>query len=137
MLTRVHHGAPALLSTSWLAMDRVAHRCARLRVCSVDTRPRPQDTLRFPEQVGGRHGHRSTTEDTCADGACRGIGVVCDDRSICTRDACVPATGCQAFPDPDVCEDHDPCTANLCDPLTGCDHAPAPDGTPCAPQDRC
>ncbi|MEW5848213.1 MAG: hypothetical protein AB2A00_05335 [Myxococcota bacterium] len=90
-----------------------------------------------PVPTACNDGNACTTDDTCADGVCRGFPIACRDDVACTVDACDPLTGCAFIPVAESCDDGDPCTADLCDPLTGCGHAPAPDGTACGAAGAC
>jgi hypothetical protein len=64
------------------------------------------------------------TVDRCANGACVGVPVNCDDQNPCTVDACDPATG-QCVYRPVDCDDGNACTLDRCNPVTGvCEHAP-------------
>jgi formylglycine-generating enzyme required for sulfatase activity len=106
-----------------------------------------------------------TTDDTCTNAACVGVGVSCEDDNPCTDDGCDPAAGCthtgnaapcddgNACTGGDVCAagtctpgpakdcgDGDACTADMCEPTSAaCFHPSAPqcdDGNPCT-NDAC
>ena len=55
-------------------------------------------------------GNLCTEFDYCANGACVGLPVDCDDINACTADACDPMTGCVNEPIDGSCGDGDPCT---------------------------
>ncbi len=100
---------------------------------------------------------------TCLSGACANvIANGCDDKNVCTTDACDAATGiCSNTPvagtcndgnactDLDtcgngtctgtaiVCNDGNACTIDSCDPQKGCTVDLAMDGTPCEDGDKC
>ena len=113
-------------------------------------------------------GNRCTDDDTCLDGYCIGWAVVdCDDQDMCTKDACLPASGCIHTPSTGYCDDgnmctlkercsdgqctggvevscddDNPCTADECDPAGGCIHktladVPCDDHNSCTVGDRC
>lgn len=83
--------------------------------------------------------------ESCQRGRCEGLPWDCDDGSVCTQEACDPASGCQTigFEEAEVfCDDYDRCTEDsTCEPGTGwCAHGtsiPCPDdGNECT-ADRC
>jgi hypothetical protein len=51
-----------------------------------------------------------TSGDVCADGACKGVPIACDDGKACTADACDPAAGCTATELTGLCSDGNACT---------------------------
>ena len=54
-------------------------------------------------------------KETCDNGECfAGAELVCTDGDSCTKDACVPMTGCVYEPDPEFCEDGLECTTHTC-----------------------
>ena len=54
-----------------------------------------------------------TDSDQCKAGKCVGVPKACDDQSVCTSDACNPATGkCEYTPNTAKCDDGDLCTEN-------------------------
>ncbi len=91
-----------------------------------------------------------TVDATCASGACLGKTKSCDDKKVCTSDACHPLLGCvysaavvpcddaNACTNNDACKDGtcggapidcvdaDPCTLDGCNPNGGCTHLPTP-----------
>jgi len=101
--------------------------------------------------------------DTCLSGTClAGAAADCDDREACTRDSCVPGSGCRHDPIPGpcddgdrcttgdscadgrcvggprrVCDDDNPCTTDHCDPLEGCYFRNLGDGFPCNDGNQC
>jgi hypothetical protein len=76
--------------------------------------------------------------EVCAGGECRASPPPCEDGVACTADSCVEeAGGCVHAPDHDRCADASVCTTDACDPATGCRHTPVPDGAPCADADLC
>ena len=107
-------------------------------------------------------GDACTADDRCAEGACGGAAVRCeDDGSPCTLAVCDPDEGCVAVAvtglacddgdactesdrcvrskcigEPARCDDGDPCTADRCDPLVGCVSEGLP-GAPCDDGDPC
>ncbi|MCO4761331.1 MAG: DUF4215 domain-containing protein [Myxococcales bacterium] len=71
-----------------------------------------------------------TTGDACLKGVCKpGKSVDCDDKNVCTNDACDPTKGCKSTfnvakcEDGDLCTTGDICASGKCAPgkLTGCD----------------
>ena len=107
-----------------------------------------------------------TTADTCKDGKCSGgPALVCDDKNVCTNDACDKAKGCTFTPntaacddtsactDKDVCangkcagialvcDDKNVCTNDSCDPAKGCVYTnnilACDDGSKCTDKDVC
>ena len=110
-------------------------------------------------------GNACTDADTCVAGVCKaGPPKACDDKNVCTKDDCQPASGCiQAFDDgkpcednnlcttdgnckqgvcklgtPIVCETEDACYVGKCSLVDGkCVFAPKADGSPCTLDDAC
>jgi len=110
-------------------------------------------------------GSACTAGDHCAEGACAGVLVNCDDGNGCTDDLCDADTGCLFEPgsgacdDGDMCTDGDSCiegecmgepvscnddnlcTDDVCDPDEGCfnyfNDEPCEDGDPCTLADHC
>ncbi len=111
--------------------------------------------------------NKCTEADQCAAGACKGGAQKnCDDNEVCTKDACLPTTGCDytnvvgscsdsnKCTEPDacangkckagsavVCDDGSPCTTDSCDPAKGCaksdNTAACDDGNACTHNDTC
>lgn len=91
-----------------------------------------------------------TVEDTCFEGACRGLVLNCDDGNICTQDGCDGITGCWhditdnacCVGGVSKCDDANPCTNDECtaDGL-GCLNTPntaaCNDKDPCTVNDSC
>ena len=111
-------------------------------------------------------GSACTPDDTCVNGVCTpGKAKNCDDGNACTKDACLPATGCTQTNDdgtgcnaddnpctvgdvckagacsagkPKACATSDACLAAKCDPLSGkCKFKPAPEGSTCDDGSKC
>lgn len=108
-------------------------------------------------------GNACTGGDLCSDGQCQAsVGVWCDDKNVCTDDACLPAEGCvftentvgcedgDACTEGDtcaagecvpgetvVCDDENPCTQDVCDKDDGCTILVLPDETPCIADGVC
>ncbi len=107
-------------------------------------------------------GDACTFATNCVQGQCVGIGMVCDDKSACTKDLCDPAVGCVFLPldvtcnddslctlgdackngkcvgtplPPATCDDGNACTTDKCDATFGCSHKP--NGLPCNDSDPC
>jgi len=108
-----------------------------------------------------------TVEDSCIKGQCHGKPLDCDDKNVCTDDACDQVKGCSHIPNTAVCEDGNlcstgdvcklgkclpgtaakcddanPCTKDSCDSKTGCVHQPLSggqcnDNNPCTLWDNC
>ena len=104
-------------------------------------------------------GNQCTSNDQCKNGVCTpGKAKDCDDKNPCTKDVCLPASGCtQTDDDGAPCDDDNPCTQSdlckqggcepgiakkcksgdpcvlaACDISTGkCKFKPIPDGVPC------
>ena len=55
-------------------------------------------------------GTKCTDNDTCANGACLGKSVNCDDDNPCTDDSCDQVKGCQNAANTAPCNDSDACT---------------------------
>lgn len=111
--------------------------------------------------------NKCTGGDTCAQGACLGLGVELSDANTCTDDTCLPDVGpihtpnalpcddgnvctlgdtcsgggCAAGPKPLTCDDESACTDDSCNPLTGCvftqNTASCDDGSACTKNDIC
>ena len=106
-------------------------------------------------------GNQCTIGDACQGGACVIDGILdCDDDKICTKDYCVPASGCEYDPveapcddgnqctlvdhcfegecvgavEPQ-CDDLNPCTDDGCTPQDGCVNIP--NAEPCTDDDAC
>jgi hypothetical protein len=89
----------------------------------------------LPDGSGCPDGDLCNGDETCHGGVCTpGTPLVCNDASVCTTDACNPATGCVFL---NGCADGNPCSVDTCDPLAGCSHASAADGTACPDADAC
>ena len=101
----------------------------------------------------------------CAEGACAGTLISCDDEDVCTSDSCDAAEGCQyelnmepcddadACTSDDVCgegtcagtliscDDEDVCTTDSCDAAEGCQYElntePCDDADACTSDDVC
>jgi hypothetical protein len=111
-------------------------------------------------------GNPCTEKDVCADMACSGTTILCNDDDPCTKDGCTPKKGCQFTPaDGESCDDSDACTQNdacdggvctglavdcddknlctsdSCDSVVGCvnadNNAACDDGEPCTQNDQC
>ncbi|GMV44397.1 MAG: hypothetical protein AMXMBFR64_61130 [Myxococcales bacterium] len=111
-------------------------------------------------------GDACTQGDHCEGAVCTGGALVCDDGSLCTSDACDPATGCvhaavaASCDDGDACttgdlcldgacvggspvncNDDNPCTDDTCAAASGCSNAPhigdCTDGDACTLGDTC
>ena len=96
--------------------------------------------------------HDPCTNDSCIEGQCQSVLVLCDDGNPCTLDFCSPLTGlCDVWPEPQcigdcnkvgaqaACDDGNICTADLCQAVTGaCRYVPLVCGDldPCT-QDSC
>lgn len=100
-------------------------------------------TVAFDPNGGGcvetRAPEGASCGDACFEGACRagecvGSAKSCDDGSVCTVDACDPATGCVHYDEAANCPGStDPCRTPICDASGGCGFEPAVDGTACGP----
>ncbi|MSP91509.1 MAG: hypothetical protein EXR79_06870 [Myxococcales bacterium] len=110
-------------------------------------------------------GNACSTGDACVAGKCVGVAVVCDDKNVCTQDACTAANGQCAYSDvaggpcdddskcttgdaclggkcqpgtAKVCMDNNTCTADSCDPATAnCAFNALTDGTACSDGNLC
>ncbi|MSP93482.1 MAG: hypothetical protein EXR79_17105, partial [Myxococcales bacterium] len=122
------------------------------------------------EDLGGEpcdaDGSLCTENDSCVAGACApGAKKGCDDKNLCTQDACEPAKGCTQVVDDGkpcdadgtacttgdvcqggacqkgalaVCDDGNPCTVDKCDPKSGqCVTSAEDDGIPCDDGTKC
>lgn len=70
----------------------------------------------------------------CFQGECLGVGRPCDDKNVCTQDACSEELGC-VFTPVACAPPTRPCRVATCDPAKGCLEVNADDGTPCGPVD--
>jgi len=105
-------------------------------------------------------GDACTGGDACVSGACAGKPIdlsACDDKNVCTNDACDPKAGCVHSPNTAPCEDGNHCTSgdtcgkgvcvggpalacsdgntctkDACDPKVGCQFTKLPDNTVCS-----
>ena len=88
-------------------------------------------------------GDACSANDTCLQGACKGLPVQCGDGVECTKDVCDPKVGCVSEPQDKQCDDGNPCTTQKCDKAQGCVQAGAAaggscdDGNPCSKDDKC
>ncbi|MBM4344659.1 MAG: hypothetical protein FJ100_14940 [Deltaproteobacteria bacterium] len=88
-------------------------------------------------------GDACSANDTCLQGACKGLPVQCGDGVECTKDACDPKVGCGSEPQDKLCDDGNPCTTQKCDKSQGCVQSGAAaggscdDGNPCTKDDKC
>ena len=62
------------------------------------------------EGVGCDDGNACTSGDVCVAGKCAGKALNCDDKLVCTDDACDKATGCTHVHNTAKCDDGNPCT---------------------------
>jgi hypothetical protein len=90
-------------------------------------------TADAPDGTYCDEGLTCVVQAVCRAGACLGAPLACDDRNVCTDDACTEAEGCTYTPNRVPCDDGDPATVGeRCDdgvcraPTEPCD-----DGTPC------
>jgi len=84
-------------------------------------------------------GDPCTSGDHCAGKACSAAIKPCDDKNVCTVDACDPTTGaCSHLPAPGTCDDGNPCTTgDVCSGLSCVStQATCDDGDPCT-KDLC
>ena len=142
-------------------------QCDDGNLCTDDTCDPDTGCQQVPNQVPCDDGNACTVGDGCVNGKCApGNALSCNDGSICTDDACAPATGCVHLlntapcDDGDLCtttdscslgeckgtgslpcEDGNLCTDDSCSPDSGCQFAPnaAPcdDGNLCTDGDQC
>ena len=89
-------------------------------------------------------GNACTTSDLCAAGKCTGVGinvaVVCDDKNVCTSDACDTKLGCANVPKAGNCDDGNACTVgDACDGkgkcVSGVDSCNCTDNSECSAKD--
>ena len=126
--------------------------CNDNNVCTTDSCNATTGTCVFANNAGTcDDGNACSQGDTCTGGACIGTAVSCDDKNLCTSDACDAKTGCSHTPNSlpcndgnactqnDVCaaaackgaqvdaatfcDDGNPCTSDACNPASGCVHA--------------
>lgn len=139
--------------------------CTNLNACSVATGVcDPIGGCQYAPPPGGicEDGNPCTSNDKCVAGACNaGVPTVCDDKNVCTNDACDPKSGCivtnnmascddgNACTAPDscqngkcnpgptkVCNDGNVCTSDACDPVKGCTYDNL-SGTACNDNNAC
>ena len=87
--------------------------CDDDNVCTSDTCIPAIGCVQVNNNNSCEDGDFCTTKDKCADGECKGGGVVlCDDQNPCTDDACNPDEGCYALglDDGIPCDDGNDCT---------------------------
>ncbi len=115
--------APADTQCGWSACDPATGQCALTLS--------PNGTVCWDGDV-------CTVGDHCQDGVCVAEPAACDDRNVCTDDACDPTTGCRFTPhDSLACDDGDPCTG-LDQCLGGaCQPGPVPLCLPCVADGDC
>ncbi|MCA2978474.1 MAG: hypothetical protein INH41_10240 [Myxococcaceae bacterium] len=71
---------------------------------------------------------------TCRGGQCVGAARSCDDKSVCTADACDPSRGC--LPEAVACAPSaNPCLTSVCEARLGCVTQPVLDGVSCGAND--
>ena len=83
-----------------------------------------------------------TFNDTCSNGACLGVPVLCDDGDHCNGlETCDSATGACLPGGLPNCDDGNTCTADSCDPAVGCVHTnvsgTCDDNSVCTTGDTC
>ncbi|MEW5850349.1 MAG: hypothetical protein AB2A00_16285 [Myxococcota bacterium] len=111
--------------------------CDDANPCTMDTYvPSAGQCASAPIDAPCDDGNACTTEDWCAQGACVGFPIACDDGIDCTADLCDTALGCHAVGVDADCDDGDPCTVDACEDA-GCITTRAPDGTLCGPIEGC
>ncbi len=81
-----------------------------------------------------------TLGDKCSGGGCSGPTISCDDKNICTNDACDAKKGCLITQN--TCDDANSCTVDSCDPTLGCQHQTVDggfcdDGNACTDKTTC
>ncbi|NUN15001.1 MAG: hypothetical protein HUU55_15335 [Myxococcales bacterium] len=102
------------------------------------------------DQLGCDDGNICTESDSCKDGICVGVAVVCEDENPCTDEVCIAETGCISQPNSAACNDSNPCTQldvctsgtcvgyqNKCQCATDTSCAVFDDGNPCTVNDFC
>lgn len=124
--------------------------------CTSDACDKVSGCVTFPiDGIGCSDGNACTGGDKCSASVCKGVLVDCDDKSVCTIDACDISKGCTHTPQAGNCDDNDTCTINdacsagvckgvqakSCDDGNSCTvdgckdavctHTPAVFGTPC------
>ncbi len=112
-------------------------KCVDGKLCTDDKCNPTTGACTYPAGNEGAKcddGKSCTTDDACAKGLCAGKAKACDDKNLCTMDACDEKKGCVAAPIVE-CNDDDACTsdASKCDPVKGCLHTPKPKCTSDAP----
>lgn len=87
--------------------------CEDSSVCTVDSCDPASGCLNDP--VAGNpdcdDGSACTSTDICAEGACSGQAIACNDGNPCTIDSCNPKVGCANLPIVASCTDGDACTS--------------------------
>ncbi|MBM4353921.1 MAG: hypothetical protein FJ109_09015 [Deltaproteobacteria bacterium] len=114
--------------------------CDDGNVCTDDSCDPKTGCQAVPNQAACDDGSQCTAGDHCVGGQCvSDTAVDCNDNNLCTKDACVPFSGCVYTAVEGPCSDGNPCTLNdICakgvctpGPLVSCD-----DGNPCT-DDSC
>ena len=135
--------------------------------CTYDHCDAASGCKHTPNAFPCNDGNACTEFDACKGGVCApGPAIVCDDKNVCTTDACDIAAGCTHTAIDGPCDDGDGCTANdacqngkcgsgaaltcddgnpctndSCDLATGCtnvaNESPCTDGNACTQGDAC
>jgi len=114
--------------------------CDDGNVCTDDSCDSKKGCVAVPNQAPCDDGSLCTSGDNCSGGQCvAATAVDCNDNNPCTKDACVPFSGCVYTAVNSPCSDGNPCTLNdVCSkgactpgPLVDCN-----DSNPCT-DDAC
>ena len=119
-----------------------AKSCDDGNVCSTDSCDSKLGCQLAHNTTPCDDGNLCSVGDACKAGSCApGAAKSCDDKDVCTVDACDPKLGCGHKSVANLCVDDNPCTDQGCDAIKGCvfpfNTKPCNDQSLCTTQDTC
>ncbi|MBM4344070.1 MAG: hypothetical protein FJ100_11945 [Deltaproteobacteria bacterium] len=97
--------------------------CDDKNPCTDDGCDKAKGCVNADNKAACDDGNKCTADDTCAAGVCKGGPAInCDDKEVCTNDACLATVGCDytnvvgPCSDGDKCTDGDACGNGKCKP---------------------
>ena len=93
------------------AVCKLTGVCDDGNACTADSCDKTKGCLHVAQAGVCTDGIVCTGQDSCSDGACKGVAGPCTDDNVCTKDTCDPAVGCVGTPTPAVaCNDGNACS---------------------------